>query len=202
MSNSLFYLLGHIDNYSGGFSSNDGILKRISFLDFDWKVDNEKIHKSERLIKICQTVLDENNLYNDIEIENWDENKGITIFSKNLVGLIDNFITKKSEFLGRDNFEISNDIFDDFERWNKNSMSYKQHLNFLYGVIDSNGTGNEFYFFNDYNKCLLTQYVLRCFADEEDQIYLESRFRTPWVDKLTINKNGEIWKRIIKKYSS
>ncbi len=202
MTNSLFYLLGHIDNYSGGFSSNDGIFKRISFLDFDWKVDDEKILKSERLIKMCKIVLNENNLTNDIQIEKWKDNNGITIFSKNLVELIDNFITKKSEFLGRDNFEIGKDIFDEFDRWDKDSNSYKQHLNFLYGVLDSNGIGNEFYFFNGYNKCILTQYVLRCFADEKDQINVESHFKTPWVDKLTINKNGEIWKKIIQKYSS
>lgn len=202
MTNSLFYLLGHIDNYTGGFSSDDGIFKRISFLDFDWKVDKEKIRKSERLIRMCQTVLNENNLPSDIRIEKWDDSKGIIIFSKNIVNLIDSFITKKSQLLGRDCFEIGKDIFDNFERWDKNSNSYKQHLNFLYGVIDSNGTENEFYFFNGYNKCLLTQYVLRCFADEDDQINLESHFKTPFVDKLTINRHGEIWKRIIKKYSS
>ena len=198
MTNSLFYLLGHIDNYCGGFSSIDGIFKRISFLDFDWKVDKEKIRKSEKLLKMCQTVLTENKLSNDIQIEKWNNNKGITISSKNLVDLIDNFILKKSEFFGRDFFEIDIGVFDDFERRNKNSNSYKQHLNYLYGVIDSNGIENEFYFFNCYDKCLLTQYVLRCFADEKDQINLESHFKTPWVDKLTINKNGDIWKIFIR----
>ena len=68
MTNSIYYLLGHIDNYSGGFSSNDGIFKRISFLDFDWKIDSKKINKSERLIEMSQTILNENKLLDDIHI--------------------------------------------------------------------------------------------------------------------------------------
>jgi hypothetical protein len=202
MTNSIYYLLGHIDNYSGGFSSNDGIFKRISFLDFDWKIDNEKINKSERLIEMCQNILNENKLQDDIHIEKWEGNKGLTIFSKNVISLINNFITEKSEWLGREHFEINKDVFDKFERWDENSNSYKQRLNFLFGVIDANGIENEFYFYNGYDKCLLTQYVLRCFADEDDQITLKSYFKTPWVDILTINKEGDIWKNIIKKYCS
>lgn len=202
MTSSIYYLLGHIDNYSGGFSFNEEIFKRISFLNFDWKIDSEKIRKSEKLIKMCQTILNENKLPDDIHIEKWEENKGITIFSKNLTSLVNDFIIKKSEWHGRESFKINKDIFDKLERWDENSNSYKQRLYFLYGVIDSNGIENEFYFYNGYDKCLLTQYVLRCFADEDDQIFQESYFKTPWVDKISINKKGDIWNKIIKKYCS
>jgi hypothetical protein len=197
---TIYYLLGHIDNYAGGFSSDDGIFKHISFLNFDWQVDDEKIKKSNKLLKACEKVLAENKLPNDIYVEKSEENKGITIFSKNITSLINNFLKTKSSVFGRDYLEINNVIFDKFERWNENSNSHKQRLQFLYGVIDSNATANEFYFFNGFDKCQLTQYVLRCFADEDDQITVESYFRTPWVDKLTVNKEGDIWKRILKKY--
>lgn len=199
--NSIYYLLGHINNYSGGFSSNDGIFKRISFLNFDWRIDEEKIRKSERLIKMCHTFLNENKLPDDIHVEKWEDNKGIIIYSKNIVNLINDFITEKSESLGREWLEINKDIFDKFEWRDENSNSHQQRLNFLHGVIDSNGTENEFYFYNGYDKCLLTQYVLRCFADEDDQILLESFFKTPQTDKLSVNKNGELWKKIIEKYN-
>ena len=117
-----------------------------------------------------------------------------------MTSLVNNFITEKSKLLGREHFEINKDIFEKFERWDENSNSYKQRLNFLFGVVDANGIENDFYFYNGYDKCLLTQYVLRCFADEDDQITIKSHFRTPWVDKLTINKEGGIWKSIIKNY--
>lgn len=202
MENSIYYLLGHIDNYSGGFSSSDGVFKRTSLLGFDWKISDEKVRKSERLLKKCAVILEEYKLPNDIRVEKWEENKGMTIYSKNIVDLVDIFIGQKSEWLGRDQFEINKDLFDEFEWQDTDSNSHKQRLNFLSGVMDSNAIENKIYFYNGYDKCLLTHHVLRCFADEDDHITLSSHFRTPYVDIIEINKEGPLWKRILKRPSS
>lgn len=58
MQNSIYYLLGHIDNYAGGFSSEYGIFKRVGFLGSDSKIDPEKVLKSERLLKKYSKTID------------------------------------------------------------------------------------------------------------------------------------------------
>lgn len=202
MENSIYYLLGHIDNYAGGFSAADGVFKRISLLGADWKINPEKVLKSERLLKKCEAILEENNLSNDIRIEKWEQDKGMTIFSKNLVELMERCIPTKSTSFGRDQFEINQALFDEFEWHDTNSNSHKQRLNFLAGVMNSNAVDNKIYFYNDYDKCVLTHSFLKCFADEGDQLTLVSHFGTPWVDTIEIRKEGQLWKSILKRPSS
>lgn len=202
MSNSIYYLLGQLDNYAGGFSAAEGVFKRISLLGFDWKIDAEKVRKSERLLKKCADILEEHNLSNDIRIEKWENDNGMTIFSKNLVELMESCIPEKSAWLGRDQFQINQALFDELEWNNEDSDSHKQRLNFLAGVMDSNAVDNNIYFYNDYDKCALTYSFLKCFGDEGDQLTLKSNFGTPWVDTIEINKEGQLWKRILKRPSS
>ncbi|WP_343635647.1 hypothetical protein [Fluviicola sp.] len=202
MNNSIYYLLGHIDNYAGGFSYEEGIFKRISLLGADWKINPEKVHKSERLLKKSAAILEENNLPNDIRIEKWEQDKGLTIFSKNLVELMDISIPRKSSWFGRDDFQMDQSLFDAFEWRNTESNSHKQRLNFLAGVMDSNAVDNQLYFYNDYDKCVLTHSILKCFADDGDQLILESNFGIPWVDIIKIKKEGPLWKSILKRPSS
>lgn len=198
MNNSIYYLLGHISNYAGEFSAADGVFKRISLLGFDWEISAEKVHQSERLLKKCAAILEENKLSNDIRVEKWDEDKRMTIFSKNLVELIKRWVPAKSSWLGREQFEINQDLFDEFERHDTNSNSQKQRLNFLAGVMDSHAIDNKLYFYNDYDKCVLTHSFLRCFGDEDDKLTLVSHFNTPWVDIIEINKEGQLWEKVLK----
>lgn len=202
MNLSIYYFLGFINNYSGGFSSQEGIFQRLSLLDDHFKISKKKVEISNKLIKICEETLLEFSLNNDLKIEYWEENRGMIIYSINLTKLIDNFCKNKEYFLGRDYFEINESIFDKSENYHwrdENSPSNQQKIMFLRGTYDSNANDNEFIFYNDYNKCLLTHRILKNFADEDDEITLKSRFKTPWVDRIIVNKNGDIWK-IIDKY--
>lgn len=201
MNLSIYYLLGFIKNYSGGFSFEEEIFQRISF-SHDFKFSKKKIEIANKLISICEKTLSEFFLNNDIRIEYWEENKGMTIYSRNLTNLIEDFCQNKDYFLGRDYFLINENIFDKSENYHwkdENSPSNQQKVMFLNGVYDSNAIDNVFYFYNDYDKCLLTHRIMKNFADEDDKIILESSFKTPWVDKITINETGDIWK-IIEKY--
>ncbi len=201
MNLSIFYLLGFINNYSGGFSTENGTLQRISYLDFDYNLSPQKIKNCEKFIKMCTNTLIEFNNDNDIVIENWKKNDGMTINSKNLTKIIDDFCKSKSSFLGKDYFILDENIFEKLDWRNENSFSYQQRIKFLIGAVDNNAVENEFYFYNDYKKCLLIHNLLKCFADEDDEIIMKSYFRTPSTDRIAINKNGDIWK-IINKYSS
>lgn len=198
MNLHIFYLLGFINNYAGGFSTKDGIFQRITHLE-DWEISLEKILISKKLIRICEQLLLEENYTNDIKIEEFKAKNGIIIYSKNIVEIINNSLQNKSYFMDRDYFLLDSNIFDEFDWQNENSTSYQQRVKFLSGVIDSNAKNNEFTFYNDYKKCMLTHYVLSGFADEEDKLLMESYFKTPHVTRISVNQNGKVWE-IIKKY--
>jgi len=196
---NLFYLLGFINNYTGGFSAKDGIFQRFSFTE-DFEISEHKIAIFKKVVTICEQLLLENAIENDIRIAYFENQKGSILYSRNIVQLLDNAVKSKSFFIDRDYFLLDENLFEKLERSDKKAYSYQQRIQFLNGVYDSNCSVDTFYFYNDYKKCLLTHYVLRCFADEEDQITMESFFKTPYVDTIRINKDGQIWS-IIKDYS-
>lgn len=193
MNVEFYYLLGFINNYSGGFSRESGVYQRISFLDDHFQVCERKAANAERLKELGEKLLDENNRHNDIHLEYWKEGKGVTIYSAHLVMLISNFCESFSSFLVGGGLKMGISIFDDFKGVNLESRAYHQRLQFLFGVVDANGSENEFYFYNDYSKCLLTHYVLKCLAGANDVIELRSYFKTPNSDQIILARNGDIW---------
>lgn len=201
MNLSLFYLIGFLKNYSGGFSVNEAIFQRISFVGDDFEISQQKKDIFKKLITICESTLNESKLDNDISVEYWDDEKGAILYSKNIVGLISDFFKLKDSYTDQGHFILDEYLFDDFDRKNEDSFPYQQRLKFLCGVFDSNGDTNKLYFYNDYRKCILVHYVLKCFGDEDDIIEMKSYFKTPMTDYISVNKNGAIW-NIIKKYRS
>lgn len=196
MNLTLFYLIGFIKSYSGGFSMEESIYQRISFVGDDFEISESKIETFKKLTELCEKTLTEAKVDNDIVIEYWDTKKGAILYSKNIVTLICNFFKIKESYTDDGHFILDEYIFDEFDRRNEESFSYQQRLNFLCGAFDSNGNGNKLYFYNDYKKSLLVHYLLKCFAGEDDKIIMESYFKTPRTDCITINKNGNIWKSI------
>jgi hypothetical protein len=201
MNLSLFYLIGFLKNYSGGFSVSEAIFQRISFVGDDFEISQQKKDIFKKLITICESTLNESGLDNDISIEYWNDEKGAILYSKNIVGLICDFFKSKDSYTDQGHFILDEYLFDDFDRKNEASFSYQQRLKFLFGVFDSNGDNNKLYFYNDYRKCILVHYVLKCFGDEDDTIEMKSYFKTPMTDCISVNKNGEIWS-VLKKYCS
>lgn len=186
---NLFYLLGFINNYAGGFSTKDGIFQRFSFTE-DFEISDHKIAVFKKVVTICEQLLLETDSENDIRIDYFENQKGSILFSRNIVQLLNDAVTNKSFFIDRDYFLLDETLFEKLDRWDTKSYSYQQRVLFLNGVYDSNFSDTAFYFYNDYKKCLLTHYVLRCFADEEDQITMQSYFRTPETTTLLVSKNG------------
>ncbi|MEO4004173.1 hypothetical protein [Flavobacterium sp. CAU 1735] len=199
MNLKIFYLLGFINNYSGGFSTKDGIFQRFSFTE-DFEISDHKMAVFKKVVTLCEQLLLETAMENDIRIDYFENQKGSILYSRNIVQLLDNAVKSKSFFIDRDYFLLNEDLFEKFERWDQNSYSYQQRIQFLNGVYDSNFSVATFYFYNDYKKCLLTHYVLRCFADEEDQITMQSYFLTPQTTTLQVSKNGVI-ASLIRKFS-
>jgi hypothetical protein len=192
MNLKIFYLLGFINNYAGGFSAKDGIFQRFSFTE-DFEISEHKIAVFKKVVTICEQLLLETDRENDIRIDYFENQKGSILYSRNIVLLLDHAVKSKSFFIDRDYFLLNEDLFEKFERWDNNAYAYQQRVQFLNGVMDSNASDNTLYFYNDYKKCLLTHAVLYCFADEEDQIIMESFFKTPYVNTIRINKDGHIW---------
>lgn len=196
MNLSLYFLIGFIKNYAGGFSVNESIYQRISFIGDNFEISQQKKDSFKKLIKVCESVLKNVGIDNDISIEYWENEKGAVIYSKNIVELICDFFKLKERYTENGSFVLDEYLFDEFDRRNEESFSYQQRLSFLCGAFDSNGNDNELYFYNDYKKCLLVHYLLKCFADEDDKIQMESYFKTPYTDYIVINKNGNIWNAI------
>ena len=189
-----------MENYSGGFSEEESIYQRISFVGDEFEISESKKEKFKKLTKLCKKALIEAKVDNDINIEYWKNSKGAIIYSKNIVTLICDFFKTKDSYTNNGRFVLDQYIFDEFDWKNEESFSYQQRLSFLCGTFDSNGNenGNELYFYNDYEKSLLVHYLLKCFGDEDDKIIMESYFKTPYTDYITINKSGKIWKSIKK----
>ncbi len=194
----LFYLLGFINNYTGGFSTKDGIFQRFSFTE-DFEISEHKIAVFKKVVTICEQLLLETAIENDIRIDYFENQKGSILYSRNMVRLLNDAVKSKSLFIDRDYFLLDETLFEKFERSDNKAYSYQQRVQFLNGVYDRNFTADAFYFYNDYKKCLLTHYVLSCFADDEDQITMQSYFRTPQTTTLQISKNG-ILAALIRKF--
>ena len=200
MKLSIYYLIGFMNNYSGGFSRENGIFQHISYTE-DFEYSEEKVKISKKVIEKCEKTLVESDMENDIKIQYLNDNKGLIIYSKNLTKLIDKLCKSKGYFLGRDYFQIDYNIFDksnDFHWRDEKSPENKQKVLFIRGMYDSNASDNEFNFYNDYNKCLLVHRIFKSLADEDDEIIMKSYFKTPSVDRIIINKTGDIWKIIEK----
>lgn len=193
MNVSLFYLIGYMKSYAGGFSINESIYQRISFVGDDFTIDTHLQKTFKKLIKICEKALDEANLNHDITIEYWDNEKGGIIYSKNIVTLICDFFKSKDCLEGDRYLILDEYIFEDFEWREEDSLSHQQRLMFLSGAFDSHGKGKTFYFYNDYSMCLLVHNVLRCFSDEDDTIEMKSYFKTPQTDTITLNEDAGLW---------
>ena len=201
MNLTLFYLIGFIKSYSGGFSIEESIYQRISFVGDNFEISESKKETFKKLTELCEKTLTDAKVSNDINVEYWANKKGAIIYSKNIVELICDFFKSKDSFTENGRLVLDEYLFDEFEWNNEESFSYQQRLSFLCGAFESNGNDNELYFYNDYKKCLLVHYLLKCFADEDDKIQMESYFKTPYTDYIVINKNGNIWNEI-KKYCS
>lgn len=196
MNFPLFYVIGFMKNYAGGFSAEESIYQRISFTGDDFKISAQKKKSFEKLISICQKALNEAKLDNDITIEYWENKKGAIIYSKNIVTIICDFFHSKNKISNEGDFILETSLFDEFDWRNRGSSSHQQRLSFLCGTSDSNEINNKLYFHNDYQKCILVHSLLKCFADEDDTIVMESYFRTPYSDSISINKDGDIWHAI------
>ncbi len=125
----------------------------------------------------------------------WENGNGVTIYSKNLTEIIFNFCDKKDIFFENDYLELDEDIFDEivnFRRFDDESKTRSQIVQFLKGTFDSNAVNDIFHFWNGESKCMFVYKILKRFADEDDTLYLESHFRTPWVDKISYKKGGKI----------
>jgi len=201
MNLTLFYLIGFMKSYSGGFSIEESVYQRISFVGDDFEISESKKETFKKLTELCEKTLTDAKVSNDINVEYWDSKKGAIIYSKNIVELICDFFKSKDSFTENGRLVLDEYLFDEFDWKNEESFSYQQRLSFLCGAFESNGNDNELYFYNDYKKCLLVHYLLKCFADEDDKIQMESYFKTPYTDYIVINKDGNIWNEI-KKYCS
>ena len=202
MKQPLFYLIGFNKNYTGGFSLEASIFQRFSFTGDDFKPSEHKKKIFNKLVLICEQTLKEHKLKNDISIEYWENEQGAILHSKNITTLICDFFKSQESYGQAGQLILDEYIFEDFERNNIESFSYQQKLSFLLGVFDSNGNDNTISFYNDYQKCILTHYTLKCFGDENDEIVMKSYFKTPFSDHITINKNGSIWRLLKSKMNA
>ncbi|MBW7674722.1 hypothetical protein [Chryseobacterium chendengshani] len=198
MSLSFFYLAGWINNYSGGFDSINGNFKTMSFLNFDWKIDDQKLRNFEVLLKYSAKILKESRLENDLTINYFEGKKGASLQSVNLIKAFIDFFEKRGNPIINNHFSFPTSIFSPINLNDRNSLLYMERIYFLLGVLHSNSEENIFYFHNDYPKFLLTHYILKSLGDEDDKIVMESYFKTPYTDKIIIEKKTPLF-RYIKK---
>ncbi|MCU7616818.1 hypothetical protein NZ698_06375 [Chryseobacterium sp. PBS4-4] len=198
MSLSFFYLAGWINNYSGGFNSATGNFRTVSFLNYDWKIDEQKLHSFDVLLKHSIKILKESKLENDLIINYFEEKKGASLQSVNLVNSLIDFFFNIGTPIINDQFNFSTSIFSAIDSNDKNSLPFLERINFLLGVLHSNSEENIFNFHNDYPKCLLTHSVLKSLAEEDDKIFMESYFKTPHTDRIIIDQKSPLFKYINK----
>ena len=57
MNLTLFYLIGFMKSYSGGFSIEESIYQRISFVGDDFEISESKKEAFKKLTELCEKTL-------------------------------------------------------------------------------------------------------------------------------------------------
>lgn len=189
MNINIFTVIGFLNNYTGAYSSGDHIVQVLPA---------HETGRADSFVKIAGDALEEARLEPDIVRE--DSPQNIVVRSTYLEAEIGRLLAScKKQYLGRDYFVLTDDIFTPIRSPKPNDEGLLQRIAFLRGAYLGAGTKNELIIYNDSNKAILLYSILCTLAGEDDEIDLRSRFLAPQTSRLSVNYEGDIWKKILKK---
>lgn len=180
----LFFILGYIDNYTGGFSSEHDVFQVIG------KSAHPKAFEKlkEKSIACIQGL----NCKDDLTIKT--ENGYTQFSSKVICQAIDRICEAKNYIFSRDYFFLSEKIFSTIKTNfpEDGDTGTLQRVEFLKGVFLNHWNEEEqsLYLYNDYNKSSLTHRCLHILAEEEDEITWKSYYLTPNTCKISVRASS------------
>lgn len=195
---STFMLLGFITNYyAGTYNPSQEILHKQFIYD---GASPLVYNREEYLVTICQKVIQDNQLDDDIKIEptkdDFNKTSGTCVFSKSICNYLDS-IGYEDIYLGKKDLDI---FFIGLVKppFGTYPTGLLQRLSFLVGsyLNHQSSVKGEFRLANNYKKVNLIRTFISDLAEEDDILEHISRFRTPYTHQLKINTDGSLWSLI------
>ena len=93
-------------------------------------------------------------------------------------------------------FRYNENIFTevDFKNYfNKSDIGNQERIHFLRGSLERHSKDGKYYFWNDYEKAILTHRILSRFGDDNDEIIMRSTFGIPWTISIELKMEHKFW---------
>ena len=183
---SFYLLLGFTySQYAGTFDMDNATIQK--FITYDTVSELEK-NKFYNLNIICSNLINDLEVTNDLEIktDKITDNRVVVSF---ISGNICTFFKSIS-------FKQISDLFIGLFKppFGTYALALHQRMEFLIGTyLYHYIEEGKFIFYNNYEKTVLTHQFMVDLSDEEDEIYLTSKFMTPHCHKIELNKEGVLW---------